>query len=63
MCSTAIDACVQNYKATLTKDSSDFASDVQQILAEQTETVAEREKGCGIKGRGNGSERAGNACS
>ena len=45
MCSTAIDACVQNYKATLTKkDSSDFASDVQQILAEQTETVAEREK-------------------
>lgn len=45
LCDAAIDECVRNYKATLTKkDSSDFASDVQQILAEQTETVAEREK-------------------
>ena len=45
LCMTALDACINEYKQTLEKkDSSDFASDVQQILAEQTETIWEREK-------------------
>lgn len=45
LCITASKACVNEYKQTLEKkDSADFASDVQQILAEQTETVWEREK-------------------
>lgn len=45
LCITAIDACVKEYKTTLEKkDSADFASDVQQILSEQTEGIAEREK-------------------
>lgn len=45
LCNTAIDACIKEYETTLTKkDSADFASDVQQILAEQTEGIAEREK-------------------
>lgn len=45
LCITASKACVNEYKQTLEKkDSADFASDVQQILVEQTETVWEREK-------------------
>lgn len=45
LCQSAIDACVKEYKQTLTKkDSTDFASDVQQILSEQTAAIEEREK-------------------
>ena len=45
MCNIALSSCMKEYEQTLTKkDSVDFASDVQQILAEQTETVTEREK-------------------
>lgn len=45
LCNKAMDACIQNYAETLEKkDSLGFAVDVQQILEEQTETVAQREK-------------------
>lgn len=45
MCDTAIDACVQTYTQTLEKkDSTDFASDLQKLLNEQSEGVIEREK-------------------
>lgn len=43
-CEVAVDACVHEYEQTLTKkDSAGFASDVQQILSEQTETLAAKE--------------------
>lgn len=45
MCKAALDACIKEYKQTIEKkDSVDFASDVQQILVEQTESISEREK-------------------
>lgn len=44
LCSSAIDDCIEEYRHTLeTRDSADFAADIQQVLAEQTEHVAERE--------------------
>lgn len=44
LCGTAIDDCVNEYKHTLEKkDSADFAANIQQVLVEQTEHVAERE--------------------
>lgn len=44
LCSVAIDDCVNEYKHTLkTKDSADFAANIQQVLEEQTEHVTERE--------------------
>lgn len=45
LCRTALTACMKEYERTLKKkDSADFASDVQQILSEQTAMVSEREK-------------------
>jgi len=45
LCRTALVACMKEYERTLKKkDSADFASDVQQILSEQTAMVSEREK-------------------
>lgn len=45
MCKAALDACIKEYKQTIEKKGSvDFASDVQQILVEQTESISEREK-------------------
>ena len=45
LCRTALIACMKEYERTLKKkDSADFASDVQQILSEQTAMVSEREK-------------------
>lgn len=45
LCNNAMDTCISDYQQTLEKkDSTDFASDVQQILVEQTETIEEKEK-------------------
>lgn len=45
MCCTALDAAIAEYSQNLAKkDSADFASDVQQILAEQTAAMEEREQ-------------------
>ena len=45
LCNAAVDACINEYKQMLTKkNSADFASDVQQILADQAASIEEREK-------------------
>lgn len=45
LCRTAMSECVKEYEQNLNKkESSEFISDVQQILSEQTESVSEREK-------------------
>lgn len=45
LCLKAMDACVAEYSQILEKkDSARFASDVQEVLMKQTETVSEREK-------------------
>lgn len=45
VCLKAMDACIQEYSQILEKkDSIGFASDIQELLREQTEAVSEREK-------------------
>lgn len=45
ICQAAMNACIKEYQQTLQKkDSTDFASDVNKILEEQTKATAEKEK-------------------